>query len=476
MAEQAFSVHFHRPSLFRKATCTCFAVFACFTGNVWAADYYPDVRKVLLQAEAESTGIPLLPERNAKLERVADLLSRAGYLDDAARIAARLPLNSYALVSVGLAQAFQGELETGLRTINKAQLAPEKKSAVLVRLAHMLWRLKRMDEERRVLDLAAAAASRDPSKRSLQLRMIAQLRENLNEDPPLPLSMEPSPPPKPAISPFDPFPISVAGFRDPDPDQATRRQTENAPYLERIYKLVESGDIKGAFDYAQTGSSSFQKTLGLATIQHLAVQAKVYDAAERTVGAMPDDTDDSKLAKAEAFASLAVAYATHDQDALAAKCFTAAREQTAAVSNELSFGRVAVMAEIAGKQAEAGYSASAQETFRDALKLVAFVPQNKERLKGIYGAKRRFRNDAFGELMNAQIRSKDLGGAKETAQRWFTMEGTIDKNSITGIWISFGLTDDAIGFAKSLPRVIDRVEAYVSIASDLLNELGAPSY
>jgi len=53
-----------------------------------AADLYPKIREVILEAEAAAAGMTVLPDNGRPHEWAANLLARAGYLDNAKKAGA----------------------------------------------------------------------------------------------------------------------------------------------------------------------------------------------------------------------------------------------------------------------------------------------------------------------------------------------------------------------------------------------------
>src|SRR5262249_14395595 len=131
--------------------------------------------------------------------------------------------------------------------------------------------------------------------------LIAQQREALPNEPPVPLSPTPHPKtPVMASSNVPAFPITVDGFRDQNPDDTTKQTKVDEGYLTQLYALVAARNSAQLRKHVEEASTPFQKTLGLASLEHLLIQLGTLELADESARTMPDDSADCSLAKAEA--------------------------------------------------------------------------------------------------------------------------------------------------------------------------------
>jgi len=156
-----------------------------------ALDRYPEIRTIILEAETASAGITTLADGSEPLSWAADLYARAGYLEDASRALTKAGAPPEQLSA---ARALYGDLDGALKAVT-AMRDPERRTTRLTGLAGILWRMEDQANAGKVLDEAERAAMTIPNlaHRKLQLQIIAQSREVLPNEPPVPLSPTPHP-------------------------------------------------------------------------------------------------------------------------------------------------------------------------------------------------------------------------------------------------------------------------------------------
>ena len=316
---------------------SCFLILASAQLASAGNDFYPEIRSLILEAETASGGITKLPDGSQPLVWAADLLARAGYLEDAMRVGAKAGVSPERFV---FAQTLYGDLEGALKTV-AAMGDAERKTTRLTDVAHLLWRMGDRPNARKVLDEAERTAKVIPNleHRKFQLRVVTQQREALPADPPIPISAMPrSEPRRVADSSIPPFPVSVDGFRDEDSSGVTSRAKINEVFLTRLYELVAARDSDGLRKHTERAATPFQKALGLASIEHLLIQLGALQEAEQSARAMPDDGADCSLAKAEALTAAASAWARNGDSDRARENFDAALQTVASVGSGLAFG------------------------------------------------------------------------------------------------------------------------------------------
>jgi hypothetical protein len=272
--------------------------------------------------------------------------------------------------------------------------------------------------------------------------------------------------------------VTVDGFRDPKPEIKAMNTKENGEYLSWLYALVAARDLQGLRKHTESASSPFQKTLGLAGMEHLLIQAGALHAADLTALAIPDDGADCTLAKAEALAAAGVAWAQAGVSVFATRNFEAAMGIVDSAGREMAFGKAAVMASIAVAQARAGMVATSHGTFDAALKLALQLPPRPKPVKGMPPKNlsgRIFQDDAYDRIFAIAIRTRDLGAARRTAALWRTSGGDREDGRILDAWMRFGLRDEALSYARGLKKPADRIAALLWLARRMLYEAGAPS-
>lgn len=441
-----------------------------------ANDFYPEVRSIILEAESASISITVLPDGSKPLSWAADLLARAGYLEDAMRVGAKgaVPLEQFAS-----AQTLYGDLEGALKAV-AAVRDPERRTTRLTGLGNILWRMGYPANARNLLDEAERAAKTIPNlaHRKVQLQLIAQQKGALSDDPPVPLSAKPHPEPrKTPDSRIPTFPVTVDGFRDRGPEEIAKSTKENEAYLTQLYALVEARNREGLVKHTAEASSPFQKTLGLASIEHLLIQAGDVKDAEMSARAMPDDGADCALAKAEALTAAGTAWARAGDSERAQEIFDAALQSVASVGREFAFGRAAVTASIAAAEAGSGMVATGGKTLETALRSVLQVEPRPKPVKGVYRKTYygpRFQDDAYRLIFGVAIRAHDLGAARHTVESWRAVGGSEENVSIVDAWLGVGRKDEALSYARGLKDAIERVPTLLWMASHLLDEAGAP--
>ena len=441
-------------------------------------DYYPEVRKVLLEAEAASVGITILPDRSTPLPWAARLYARAGYLEDAARAWKKAGEGQEQLIS---ARVLYGDLPGGLNVI-AAIRDSEKKAQALIHVAQMLWKMGDRTHAETVLAQAdrVIPTLADPAHRKLASGMFANIEKALPDEPPLRLSAVPNPVRNTRpLADIPRFPIAVDGYRDSSPTAVTRQASGNKDYLTQVYALIEAGDRPGLEKLVSSASSDFQKALALASLEHLLLQVGALPDAEGIARTIPDDGSDSSLSKAEALTAAAVGWGRKGDTVRSRQCFEDALAIVAKVGRELAFGKAVVTGAIAAAQAESGLTATSQPTFDLAMGLVAALPLRPKPAGGRSPAnpsRQRFQDDAYPAIFAFQMRAHDLGGGRRTATLWRQTVGQDANTSILMAFYEAGQKDEALRYARSLKDPIERVPALLVYADSLLDEAAAPIF
>src|SRR5215467_1912824 len=99
------------------------------------SDLYPQVRSLVLEAEALSTNMRLLKDRSNPHTWAGDILAHAGYLEDAERAYAKSPgASGYPPYILWRAWVVYGHRERAEKLFESA-ISPEKKAAYLAAFA-----------------------------------------------------------------------------------------------------------------------------------------------------------------------------------------------------------------------------------------------------------------------------------------------------------------------------------------------------
>jgi tetratricopeptide (TPR) repeat protein len=405
----------------------------------------------------------------------AELFARAGYLKDAAEIAAKVGIPPEQFVR---ARTLYGDL-VGARRVIDAVRDPDQRVILLTAVGNILWRMRDPANAKKILAEAEGVSKAIPNiaRRKARMQVVLQLRDVLADEPPIPLSHEPSPQPRaPASSPVPAFPITVDGFRQKDPKATTDDAQENGVYLTRLYALAAAGDHEGLLNHTRAASTPFQKAMGLASLEHILIQLRAPAEAEKYAREIPNDCPDCTLARVEALSAVATAWARTGDPERAQKCFEEALVGLKTVGLDLAFGKAVVAASIAAAQYESGLVATSAQTFELALKLTSQVPSRPKPVKGVYPKmyfSRGFQDDAFRAIFAVAIRIYD-GAARRTAEMWHDLAGDEAYSSIVDAWLAAGRKEDALAFARTISDPEQRVAALLWLARSLLDDAGAP--
>ncbi|MCC6538952.1 MAG: hypothetical protein IT162_15465 [Bryobacterales bacterium] len=431
-------------------------------------DRYPEARALLAEAEA------LLPRmaldaRQPLAYSLADLYARGGYLDDAIRVAA-VSRHPAPIIS---ARVLYGDSAGALATA-RATADPYGRSNILITVGQTAWRAG----DKLTAKLALAEAERasrgipDAVKRARQADMVRQLLDVLPNDPPIPLSAEPSPRPRPGPPPdyLPPFPMTVEGFREAELPAAAVQA--DASYLTALYAAVAARDRTGLEKLASTARSPRQKLLGTASLAHLFLQANAPPAVEEAARSVETDGADIALAKAELLAAAGRAWARGRDFDRARICFEDAVALVKSVKvPALSAGKVKVVSAIARLQSDSRLAGAMAETFDLALALAAAVPAPLK--PGPYLATRG-PSDAYRLVFETALKAQRVEIARQAAARWNAASQGQAAGSIAMEWFSAGHRDEALTFARSLHSPAARAGALKDIAYEILEAAGAP--
>jgi hypothetical protein len=440
------------------------------------ADRYSEIHQLIGDAESAMAHADLSKFRPNPYQSTARLYAIAGYWKDATRLAAKAGPTSPYLNGVRIQNGNVDEALRQTATITDLDDRIRRFCAD----AYSLWLMGDRTNAARAIQQAehTAAVIPDPSHRAAQLRVIASQKVEFQRQPPLPLSSterairrrDP-----PASSSLPLFPVTAEGFRNRSGEVLAQAAQENGVYLTRLYALAETTDGDSLRKHLDSAYSPFQKTLGLATIEHLLLQHGQIQAAENIANTIPDDGADCSLAKGEALTAAGVAWTHKEESERARLAFEAALRNIRGVNQDLAFGKVKVLAALAGAQTDAGFVVSAKDTLELAWKVAAALPAIPRPFLQHISArapKPIFRHDGYRVIFDAAVRTHDLGAARRTVELWKQSDRESDV-SIVSAWLSVEQPEEAIAYVRSLKNAKDRAEALLVLIERLLARAGA---
>jgi tetratricopeptide (TPR) repeat protein len=446
-------------------------------------DRYPQIRVLVREAETAAANIGFLDDRSNPHSWAASLYARAGYLDDATRAFGKPSSGQPASeppYDLWRARVLYGDL-IGAEKSLESIADPEHRAAALASLADLLWRMGEPAKARIRFEAARQIAPKIASleHRKRMLTSIEQGLTYLSEEPPNRLSSTPSPQKRFEVqeSPIPLFPITTDGFRDLDLNEIAKRASANGEFMKKLYGRMEVGDREGLLRIAESATTPFQSALGMASIEHILIQARQPEAAEQYAQKIPAVDSDCLLAKAEALSAAGAAWLQAGDTGRAHTNFQAATELVKSVA-DVPLGKVLVTLSIGSAQAKGGLVASAGTSFRLAKELAQDMPVRPMIAKlpaKTAPAATHYRDEAYSKMLLAAIQAHDLGVANETARLWRLVDNKAGP-AIVEAWLSAGRTDDAIASAREIEDVPQRVKALLVLARGLLDRAGAPTF
>ncbi len=438
-------------------------------------DRYPDIRKILEAAETASTGIQELDDRSRPAETLGQLYARAGYLNASARAYARTSAIPFALLK---ARAVYGDSQTAMKEA-AAITNPEQRLNAQLLIADVLWRMGESENARKCIEEGRKTTSQvaDPALRSKLTASLEQTAEYLKYDPPNRLSATPTPRRRsePNPSSLPPFPITPEGL-GPHGSTGGTAVTAESELITDLYARVAAHDRDGIIRIVENAATPFQKTLALASLEHLLIQQGRPEIAESYAAGIPDSTAECVLAKAEAFNSVAAEWLRKGDVERAKSNFESALKLVK-TAEELPLGQVRVIVEIAETQGkDANTRASAEESLKIAEQIALKLPifDWAFHRKEVHPVRLRYRHEAYQELLIASVKTNNLAFARHIAGLWQALSSS-SGIGVVGAWLSVGRPDEAITFAAGIENKAERVKTQLSLARGLLDEAGAPN-
>lgn len=414
-------------------------------------DYFPQVRTIVKEAEVAALQVRDVARQRQLLGQGAKTLAQAGYLTEAERLA-NLSHERDAHGMVGIARAFYGDYEGGLRVVESLRQTPLEQAQTMEWMGTILWRVgdkKNAADALGRADAAAKGVAAGPGKSTL-LRSLQLQRDALNDDPPIPLHRVPKPartvPPKPD----EPFPVARDLYKDASGAAREARLKADAAFLDGIYPLLSAGKNLAAREAAEKAESPWRRAVGLAAVAQMTALARNWEYAVQAGMAIPRDPGVVGLARAGVLRFVAVAMVKAKETERARGLFQEASATANAGGRGAAYERVTMLVAVAVAQHRAGFVEDARATFGLALAAAKAMPQNLLRRKGLPSVYKEFREGGLGEVFSGQLDVLDTAAARATAETWFRLEAPFDGEMIIGGWIRTEQVEEALRFARGI--------------------------
>ncbi len=396
-------------------------------------------------------------------------------MEEAERAYARTPSFPFALLK---AYVLYGRIPSADELLARVSDSYKKAQAELS-VADVLWRMGQTKKASEYAKRAKQTASiiANTTERIVLSKTAAEDLEYMAM--PAPSALSPVPTPLAARSPersrVPGFPITADGFADLTPTQREERARSNSAMMEALYGAIKSGDREGVEQIRLKASGPFEKTLAIASIEHLLIQAHRPEEAEQVASTIPESDQECVLAKAEALASVGAEW-LRAGDSQRANALFATATKLAQLSNRLPIGAVVVLASIGEAESQGGLAATAQEALRSAEEVARRLPSepvDSVRLQRA-AATRHYRAEAYEHIFTTALRAHDLATARRMADMW-GMEARSGPERVAQAWLMGGDPDEAIAFVHRQSSVALRAKLELWLAQRMLDQAGAPN-
>ena len=327
-------------------------------------DYFPQIRTIVKEAEAAALQVRDGARQRQLLGQGAKTLAQAGYLTEAERLA-NLSHERDAHGMVGIARAFYGDYEGGLRVVESLRQTPLEQAQTMEWLATILWRVGDKKNAGDALgrgEAAAKAVAAGPKKTTL-MRSLQLQRDALNDDPPIPLHRVPRPARTYQPKPDEPFPVARDLFRDANPGAREARLKADTAFLDGIYPLLSEGKNLAAMQAAEKAGSAWQRAWGLAAVGQMTALARNWEYAVQAGMAIPRDKGTLSLARAGVLRFVGIALTKAKEMDRARGLFQEAAASANDSGRGLAYDRVTMLVAVAVAQHRAGFVEEARATF-----------------------------------------------------------------------------------------------------------------
>ena len=440
-------------------------------------DRYPDIRKILEAVETVSVKVPVLNDRARSAELLGRLYARAGYLDAAARAYRRTTTLPVQLWKARIVYGDWLTAEKEAAAVNE----PNDRATAQLYMADTLWRIGDPENAKKCLEEGRQSNthSTDPTRRTQLAALLEQTATYLNDPPPSPLSSTPHPPNKSETPPstLPPFPITPEGFGTHTSAGGATQTNADSDLLTELYSRIAAHDEPGLFKLVNTAATPFQKTLALASMEHLLLQRGDPKLADSLAATMPEADPECVLAKAEALNSIGAAWLRKGEIEKARTDFDSARKLVESAAG-LTLGQIRVAVEIAEAQAkQASLSALSEETLnwatQAALQLPVFNPASRSEAPPP-PVRPHYRDEAYKEILTACIQTDHLTLARRVSDLWENL-GNSSGIGVVDVWFKTGWPTEAIAFAARIQNEKERVGTQLFLCGKLLDDAGAPN-
>ena len=414
-------------------------------------DYFPQVRTIVKEAEVAALQVRDVARQRQLLGQGAKTLAQAGYLTEAERLA-NLSHERDAHRIVGIARAFYGDYEGGLRVLESLGKAPLERAQTMEWLATILWRVGDKKNAGDALgrgEAVAKAVAAGPKKTTL-MRSLQLQRDALQDDPPIPLHRVPRPARTYQPKPEEPFPVARDLFRDANAGAREARLKADAAFLDGIYPLLSEGKNLAAMQAAEKAGSAWQRAWGFAAVAQMTALARNWEYAVPAGMAIPRDKGTLSLARAGVLRFVGIALTKAKEMDRARGLFQEAAASATDGGKGQAFEKVTLLVAIAVAQHRAGFVEDAKASFDLGLTAAKAMPQNVARRKGLPSNYKEFREGGLGAVFSGQLDVLDTAGARATAETWFRLETPFDGEMIVWDWIRAEQVEEALRFARGI--------------------------
>ena len=438
-------------------------------------DLYPQIHTLMQEADAASIHISAFDDRGVPAEWAGHLYARAGYLRDAARAFSRTTAFPINLLKADVLYGESASADKLLARISD----PYKKGQAMLVVADVVWRMGQSPKAKEYVERAkrAASAIQDQPQRTRLLELAKEDTQYFNDVPPNSLSATPTPPlsQNTRRSVIPQFPITADGFSDQTSRQPETRANSDGALMEELYTRLRANDREGLEHIQEKAATPFQKTLVIASIEHLLIQAQQPAAAEQAAEAIPESDDECVLAKAEALSSVAAEWLRSDRSDRANSAFAKATNLTQS-ARSLPLGQVSVLTSIGEAEASGGLAATSQETLKIGEEIASQLPT----LPTIALRKKRgsssahYRPEAYRRIFSVALGAHDLASAQRIAKFW-SEAGPNGAGEVMRAWLDAGQPDEAIAVAHGIHNTPQRAKMELWLAQEMLDQAGAPN-